>query len=1057
MSDTGRPYSSSGRTPEELFAKVPGFVRDDVHGDLEKGRVFRALFGEAETQSKISRFRVLEHIGAGGMARVFAAYDEQLDRKVAIKMVRPRDAASARSNERLLREAQTLAQLSHPNIVQVYEAGRHRDAVYIAMEFVRGKTLSQWLEAQQELPRRRRWRRVLELFFSAGRGLEAAHQAGLVHRDFKPDNVLVGDDGRVRVADFGLARVVSAQQDASDSLALHSDAMPSTMPRAVSGVLPAKGAAGDAADDSADASTFPRPRDNPGAVVAFAPDTKGGGGEAHDNADPLGVTEISDREAETPGKVARRLTATGTFMGTPRFMSPEQMLGGEIDHRSDQFSFCVSLFYALYGEWPFEGDDPSARMESIRGARIATPRGPSDLPSSVRRAILRGLRAEPDARFADMGELLGALDSWRLRRRRAVLGVAVVALLGAGASTFAAVAEPPDPCAEVGAKVAALWTPERQRHLAQVFDNSGIPYADVVWSNTAKILDGYAERWRQSAQAACEDPLRRDSSVHRLCLADGVQRLDALLTTLERSKGETLGAAINASVAAATALPEPAECDKADVFSLGMEQPARDEQDEVRELRKRLSFVETRELLGDYRGAEADLDAMRSDIESVSYEPVRGEYLHHLGHILARSGGRERIARAQQVFFEALDISEGTRHERLSTVLWYELVNLAEQNHGNMEQGFAWARRLQAAVRRAGDPTRMRARTHHALGRLHMRSGAYAAAESEIHRAIELHRAVNPDAVYIAHYYHDLAANQRLRGEYLEARELFEKALAMETAQYGPGHPQVARVQIDFGQMLVERGEIAPARDAFTSALDVWTKNLGENNYQVAVIHINLAEIEASVGNIEIAREHAQRVFDTVRKIAVSGEHLHAEALMIFGIVERYAHNWQDALEAFETALRIRREHFKSTQQEPLWAALYLSDVLGHMGRFEQARAHCDSLRESIENTTTPPSLRAMMSTACGRAYQGLGHHSVALASFERAAQLFREFAGLSWEKANAYGALALALTHTDELPRERACALAREARSLFADSAEAVASMREQLDELGARCNTRP
>lgn len=191
MSDAIPPHKPAGRSPEDLFANVPGFVRDEIFSDLEKGRIFRALFGEPVAHSKISRFRLLEHVGSGGMARVFAAYDEQLDRKVAIKVVRPRDAASKLSNQRLLREAQTLAQLSHPNIVQVYEAGLHGDTVFIAMEFVRGRTLSDWLGTTRALPRRQRWRQILDLFIDAGRGLDAAHQAGLVHRDFKPDNVLV--------------------------------------------------------------------------------------------------------------------------------------------------------------------------------------------------------------------------------------------------------------------------------------------------------------------------------------------------------------------------------------------------------------------------------------------------------------------------------------------------------------------------------------------------------------------------------------------------------------------------------------------------------------------------------------------------------------------------------------------------------------------------------------------------------------------------------------------------------------------------------------------------
>ncbi len=164
----------------------------------------RGLFGAAATIQKIGRFAVLERIGAGGMGEVFAAYDDELDRKVAIKVVHADiSEESSQAGSRLLREAQTLAKLSHPNVVHVYEVGTIENRVYLAMEFIRGQTLRIWLSHS------RTWEEILEAFLSVGRGLAAVHEAGLVHRDVKPDNMLVGEDGRVRVADFGLARAAA--------------------------------------------------------------------------------------------------------------------------------------------------------------------------------------------------------------------------------------------------------------------------------------------------------------------------------------------------------------------------------------------------------------------------------------------------------------------------------------------------------------------------------------------------------------------------------------------------------------------------------------------------------------------------------------------------------------------------------------------------------------------------------------------------------------------------------------------------------------------------------
>jgi tetratricopeptide (TPR) repeat protein/predicted Ser/Thr protein kinase len=148
----------------------------------------------------LGRHVILEAVGAGAMGFVYAAYDPELHRKVALKLLRP-DLTLASGRERLFREARAMARLAHPNVITVHDVGAVGDRVFIAMEFVDGGTLADWLARTP-----RTWREVLGALRQAGEGLAAAHQAGIVHRDFKPDNVLVGGDGRVRVTDFGLAR-----------------------------------------------------------------------------------------------------------------------------------------------------------------------------------------------------------------------------------------------------------------------------------------------------------------------------------------------------------------------------------------------------------------------------------------------------------------------------------------------------------------------------------------------------------------------------------------------------------------------------------------------------------------------------------------------------------------------------------------------------------------------------------------------------------------------------------------------------------------------------------
>jgi len=191
-------------TVEPLRIVPPRPIPGGAHGLLPAQEEGPGALSSGSTLA--GRYTVLHRLGQGGMGVVLAAYDARLDRRVALKLLRyGRDSqggGAGEQNVRQVREAMAMARLSHPNVVAVYDAGPLEDgSVFIAMEYVQGQTLRHW--CQQQAPS---WRAVLEAYLSAGRGLAAAHAAGLVHRDFKPDNVLVDEAGRVRVTDFGLAR-----------------------------------------------------------------------------------------------------------------------------------------------------------------------------------------------------------------------------------------------------------------------------------------------------------------------------------------------------------------------------------------------------------------------------------------------------------------------------------------------------------------------------------------------------------------------------------------------------------------------------------------------------------------------------------------------------------------------------------------------------------------------------------------------------------------------------------------------------------------------------------
>jgi len=278
------------------------------------------------------------------MSVVHAAYDPELDRNVAIKLVRGNDlelGGRGRGRARLIREAQTMAKLSHPNVVTVYDVGIHDGSVYIAMELVEGQGLDEWLEQLV-----RPWREVLSMFFQAGLGLAAAHEVGIAHRDFKPSNVLVGDDGRARVVDFGLAR--PSQADGSEAAIL------------------------DASDVYLE-----------GAATIRLDESKDGGGE--------------------------EVTMTGVVLGTPAYMAPELHDGREADLRADQFAFCVSLYEGVYGMRPFAGETLEERAAEVEAGRVRPAPPGTRVPRWLYNIIVRGLGFQPESRHPTMKSLLAAI------------------------------------------------------------------------------------------------------------------------------------------------------------------------------------------------------------------------------------------------------------------------------------------------------------------------------------------------------------------------------------------------------------------------------------------------------------------------------------------------------------------------------------------------------------------------------------------------------------------------------------------------------------------------
>ncbi len=343
--------------------------------------------------TRVGRYMVLSKVGAGGMGEVYAAYDPKLDRRVALKVLHRMESAAGA--ERLLREARALARLSHPNVVTVHEVDELLEVggqPLIAMEFVEGHTLKRW--AGKATPTTEETVERLELLIQAGKGLVAAHEQGLVHRDFKPGNVLVGMDGRARVADFGLAVGVGE-----------------------SGV----GSSG-SPDDS--------------------------------------LLETS-------------LTETGTRVGTPAYMSPEQLAGRTVDARCDQFSFCVTAWEVLFGVRPYAGARLDGLLAAFRAEGLKRP-ADIEIPERVEAALRRGLSVRPGARFADMASLLDVLETeLRILRKEQVrpaswrgwkvLGAVVLVSLCVFAVAKVREARRIAACETEGAAIGQIWNDDVRR------------------------------------------------------------------------------------------------------------------------------------------------------------------------------------------------------------------------------------------------------------------------------------------------------------------------------------------------------------------------------------------------------------------------------------------------------------------------------------------------------------------------------------------------------------------------------------------------------------------
>jgi tetratricopeptide (TPR) repeat protein len=799
----------------------------------------------------IGRYLVIDQIGRGGMGVVYAAYDPQLDRRIAIKQLRVIVADETSSGRaRMQREAQALARLSHPNVIQIYDVGTHGDAIFIAMELAPGGTLRAWQVGKP-------WTEIVDAYVAAARGLAAAHAAGLIHRDFKPENVLRGGDGRIRVTDFGLVRAADAPVTAAEA------AVPPTLRPSPHSSSPSSSSSSSSSSPSSSSS----------------------------------------------GHLDVQLTEAGTVMGTPAYMAPEQLIGAATDARSDQFSWCVALWEALYGARPFDGKDPSAVARAIEAGPPRPPSG-GEVPRAIGRVLLRGLAADPAARWPTLDAAARALERAAFSRRRSLIIGGLAACAGAallGVFVLGRSAAIGPECGRAGADLAELWTPAAQARLATAFHATGAPFADDALASVSRTLDGFSARWQAMAVGSCKATrIARTQSETVLdqratCQArarDGVAALLDGLAKADRALVEQAPTLVNAR------LPDLDACD--DVATLGggvprPRDPARARA--LRELEGRLGSLARVEMLHpSLAQAKAMIPIARGAIDDATklgWPPIVGAAHRALGAVLSEAGDGKG-ARAAYLDAVASALASGDLDEVVELQLKLADVEAALTN--DYALAASWGALAEGALARLGPRPLLRLRLARARGDVAFRAARTDEARRYLTAGLELAaRLPRPAPLDELNLLTELLLVEQEGGDLKAANHYGERALALARAELGPNHPRYANIIHDLGTLAYHNGAYATAVARFREALALRERVLPPDAEELGTTLDALAVAEEATGDLAASRPHLLRAIDILTARLGADNPRVANALNDLG---GSYHRQGDNLRALEVNLR---------------------------------------------------------------------------------------------------------------------------------------------------------
>jgi tetratricopeptide (TPR) repeat protein/predicted Ser/Thr protein kinase len=897
----------------------------------------------------LGRYVVLEPLGEGGMGVVYSCYDPELNRKLAIKLLHNYRGVGTRAlaaEARLLREAQAMAQLSHPNVVTVHDVGTYEDGVYVAMEFVDCLTLKAWVNEKA-----RSHEEVLEVFLEAGMGLQAAHAKGLIHRDFKPDNVLVAHDGRVLVTDFGLARALDE---------------------------------GPLSDKSGES------------VV----DTEGGRHHWSPNEDAL----------------HNSLTQVGSVMGTPAYMAPEQHAGLDTNARADQFSYCVALFEALYGEKPFQGKSVTALALAVTNGEVVELSDDRGVPRWIDAAVRKGMLPTPAQRHADMDELLAALRADpRGARRRLWLALGLVGMVGALVGTQRiAETRAMRTCARGAEEIGRVWGADRASALRRSMVDGDTRRAETL-ERLIPWLNDYAQTWSDAARETCE----AGSIDHRLspalareakrCLDERSDSMDALIGGIPDADARGLYALLE-SVAE---LPRVEDCSES--AHLG-ERPKAPEDEAVAARvdggRRELAKISARRAVGAIAEAQQLSEGLVHDAREIAYDPFLAVALYESGRVAMDAGLPVDAARD---FREALGAALRAGLDPLAARCAGWAARALGNQLGEKEEGLAWGEVGWSLHTRAGGAEDLvAAELAVNVGLVHHAAVELDQTEVYYQRALAIRqRVLGRSHPGVALILNNLANIYWARGQFDEALARHKEALAMRESLLGEDHPACASSHNNIGLILHDRAEFEDAIATYRRSIEITRAALGDEHRLVGLTQGNLG------GSLEALGRYEEAIVAYAAATRILAGSLGGDSPALLEPARGSARvalamgRAREAAEALEAAMakatpRLGVDHADLAEARCELAAMYLE-----LGDFARAKDLLDPAREALVAAYGPENGRvaaaelglARVDLAAGRVQSALERARRGVRLRENAGHSGASLLGARWVLARAEAA----------------------------------------------------